>query len=459
MNAIEEFYLKSRPDNYFPDLIKNLNQLNQKLHAFNNINPNVKKNFLFSVKDNICVKNVETTASSKILKGYIPPFNATVVEKMLSKNFEFLGKTNMDEFGFGTFGLHSQEIPKNPFNEEYVAGGSSSGGAIATSILKYHIALVESTGGSISAPASFCGVVGFTPTYGTISRYGLIDYANSLDKIGIMGRSSNDIKYIFDIVKGPDNYDSTCIDINQKIKEKIPENKPDYDKQNTIFIINQVNDFIDEKIKSSFSNLITKLENIGFNIKYIDFNLLDKAIPTYYIISMAEASTNLAKYTGFKYGLKNNDFSKYYNEFFTESRSNFGIEAKRRIILGTFVRSASVKNKYYNKALKVRGLLINKLKEILSKGFILSPTMPIMTPKITDTENLSPIQNYGLDILTIPPNLCGFPHISFPYDYINEMPLGAQLISDHFNDYSLLDFVEKWENQFKYKFKYNLGSL
>mgnify|MGYP000293641925 CR=1 FL=1 len=343
MNSIEEFYSKQKPDNYYQNLIKDLSELNKKLNAFNNINLNANKNFLFSVKDNICVKNIETTAGSKILEGYIPPFNATVVERMFLNNFEFLGKTNMDEFGFGTFGLNSEHIPKNPFNKQYVTGGSSSGASIATSILKYHIALAESTGGSISAPAAFCGVVGFTPTYGVISRYGLIDYANSLDKIGIIARSSNDIKSVFNVIKGPDNYDSTCIDINKKTNE-IKNNK-----QNTIFIINQITDLVDEQVKSSFSKLINKLENMGFNIKYIDFDFLDKAIPTYYIISMAEASTNLAKYTGFKYGLKNNDFSKSYNDFFIDSRADFRLESKRRIILGTFVRNASVKNKYYYK--------------------------------------------------------------------------------------------------------------
>ncbi|MCL5117241.1 MAG: amidase family protein [Candidatus Marsarchaeota archaeon] len=455
MNSIEEFYSLEKKSDYAESLFKDLSDLNSRLNAFLNITKISSQNYPFSVKDNICVKNVETTASSKILKTYVPPFNATVVERMLSKNFGFIGKTNMDEFGFGTFGLNSERIPRNPFNEEYVAGGSSSGAAIATAVLKYHIAIAESTGGSISAPSAFCGVVGFTPTYGAVSRHGLIDYANSLDKIGLMSRHAKDIRYVFDIIKGPDNYDSTCIDID---KRKIQERKEETAK-NTIFIINQINDFLDESVKSHFSGLISKLENMGFTIKTIDFNLLDKAIPTYYIISMAEASTNLARYTGFKYGLKNNEFSQDYNSFFTESRSNFGAEAKRRIILGTFVRGASVKSKYYSKALKVRGLLISKMKEILRHGFILSPTMPIATPKIEDANSLTPVQNYGLDILTIPPNLSGFPHISFPYDYDKELPMGAQLISDHFDDYSLLDFVQNWEDSFKYKFKYNLGSI
>ena len=454
MNSIDEFYSFEKKSNYNEDLIKDLKHLNARLNAFLNISQISGAKFPFSVKDNICVKNIETNANSKILQTYKPPFNATVVERMFSKNFEFLGKTNMDEFGFGTFGLNSDLIPRNPFDENYVTGGSSSGAAVATAILKYHIAIAESTGGSISAPAAFCGVVGFTPTYGAISRYGLIDYANSLDKIGLISRSVKDIRQVFDVIKGPDNYDSTCIDID---KRKVQSN--DKSIKNTVFIINQINDFLDEEVKSNFSNLVSKLENMGFNIKNVDFNFLDKTIPTYYIISMAEASTNLAKYTGFKYGFKNTNFAQDYNTFFTDSRSNFGVEAKRRIILGSFVRSASVRNKYYNKALKLRGFFIAKIKEILKQGFILSPTMPLLTPKIEDANNLTPLQNYGLDILTIPPNLSGFPHISFPYNYFKGLPLGAQLVADHFNDYSLFDFVENWEQNFKYNFKYNLGAI
>ncbi len=174
---------------------------------------------------------------------------------------------------------------------------------------------------------------------------------------------------------------------------------------------------------------------------------------------MAEASTNLAKYTGFKYGLKINDFSNGYNQFFTGARSNFGSEAKRRIVLGTFVRSASVKSKYYEKALKLRHMLIDSLNGLLKDGFVISPTMPIKTPTVKDAEKLDPVKIYGMDSITVPPNLAGLPHISFPYGYLDGLPIGAQLVTSHFNDYALLDFTEKWELQFTYKFKYNVGSL
>jgi aspartyl-tRNA(Asn)/glutamyl-tRNA(Gln) amidotransferase subunit A len=448
MTSIDEFRSKAIPDGYYSDLTAELEKLNGQLNAFNGINRLLDSGYPFSVKDNICVKGVETTASSKILSGYVPPFSATVVDRMVEGGFGFLGKTNMDEFGFGTFGINSERIARNPFNSEYVAGGSSSGAAIATSLLRYHVAVSESTGGSISAPAAFCGVVGFTPTYGLLSRYGLIDYANSLDKIGIMARSASDIRYAFDVMRGQDDYDTTCVSTT-----------PTSERKSRIVVITQLLDGCDKAVVSSFEKLLDRLRNSGYRIDYVDVDFITSAIQAYYIISMAESSTNLAKFTGFKYGYKLDRFIEPYNEFFTEARDVFGPEAKRRIILGTLVRSASVRNRYYSKALKVRTMLINKLKGLLKEAFILSPTMPILTPKVSEAKELSPVHAYAMDAMTIPPNICGFPHISFPYDYVGGMPLGAQIISDHFNDYAVMDFVSEWEKGFDYRFKYNLGAL
>lgn len=450
MNSFEEFSRKDKPDDYFIKLIDEISKLNSELNAFNNLSDSSElKNFPISVKDNICIKDIETTASSKILKGYMPPFDATVISKIKEKNvFSFLGKTNMDEFGFGSFGVNAEKLAKNPFNTLYVSGGSSSGSAIATSILKYHISIAESTGGSISTPSAFCGVVGFTPTYGSISRYGLIDYSNSLDKIGIMARNSEDIRFMYDIIRGKDSYDTTCV--NGKLTNE--NNK-------TIILIDELIHGINPEIEKYFLELVDKFSKMGYTIKHKSIPFIDKAIASYYIIAMAEASTNLAKYTGFKYGFKNEDISEKYNQFFTNSRSKFGKEAKRRLVLGTFVRSASVKDLYYSKALKTRALLINELSKVLNEGFILSPVMPIKTPKFDEINSFSPLEVYKTDILTIPPNLCGFPHISFPYKYLDGMPLGAQLVTKHWNDYAILDIVSKWESNFTYNFKYNLGSL
>ncbi len=448
MNSIEEFNGRDKPEGYGEKLISELGKLNEKLNAFNNITESIGKGMPFSVKDNLCVKGVETTASSKILRGYIPAFNATIVQQMLEEGFSFLGKTNMDEFGFGSFGINSEKQARNPFNEEYVAGGSSSGAAIATSVLSYHVAIAESTGGSISTPAAFCGVVGFTPTYGALSRYGLIDYANSLDKVGLMARHSEDIKYIFEKIRGSDLKDTTSM-----AGKHTSENKK------KIILIDQLTKGIDEDVESNFMSFVDKLQGRGYSIEHRSMPFLDKSIPAYYIIAMAEASTNLARYTGFKYGFKNRDLTDHYNKFFTDARVNFGPEAKRRIVLGTFVRSASVKDRYYSQALKVRRLLLEELNGVLAEGFILSPVMPIKVPKLEDVKKLTAIENYKMDVMTIPPNLCGLPHVSFPYAYVKGMPLAAQLVTKQWNDNAALDFVSEWERSFSYRFKYNIGEL
>ncbi len=415
---------------------------NESLHAFNFIHKGKINGNIISVKDNICVKGMPATASSKILYGYSPGFNSTAVERLVNKGFAVMGKTNMDEFGFGSFGLNSENPARNPFDERYVTGGSSSGSAVATAIIKNHVSMAESTGGSISAPAAFCGVVGFTPTYGIVSRYGLIDYANSLDKIGFMGRNSESIREVMDIVKGEDKKDTTSLSVEISNKNN-----------HKLYVVDNLLEGVDERIKDRFDSLLAELAGKGYSISHVKIGEMDYSVQTYYIISMAEASTNLAKYQGFKYGFKVKDFSLNYNDFFKLARAEFGKEAKRRVILGTFIRSKSVKSKYYEKSLSIRTLIINQMKKILQDGFIIMPTMPIFTPKINEIKDITPVEAYSMDMLTIPPNLCGFPHISFPYYYEKGMPLGAQIISDHFNDYALLDFVSDWERHFSYKFK------
>ncbi|MCL5017820.1 MAG: amidase family protein, partial [Candidatus Parvarchaeota archaeon] len=387
MKYIEEFLKKEKPSGYYNKLLEELGGLNRKFGAFNFINKQISAGFPMSVKDNICVKGMETTASSKILKGYIPPFSATVIKRLEKEGFSILGKTNMDEFGFGSFGINSETPAKNPFDETRVAGGSSSGAAIATAILKYHVAVAESTGGSIAAPASFCGVVGFTPTYGLISRYGLIDYSNSLDKIGFMSRSSEDIRTLMGKSIGKDPADTTSVDavLNNVSKQRL-------------VIVDELYSKIDKNIKSSFDNTVKKLSSAGFKIEHLSIPEIDYSIPVYYIISMAEASTNLAKFTGFKYGLKVDDFSKGYNDFFTEAREAFGEEAKRKILLGTFIRGASVRSKYYEKALKIRRVIKDKMSSFLKDSFIISPTMPVIAPTIKEAQSFTPLQNYSMDL-------------------------------------------------------------
>ncbi len=448
---IEEFKGKRKPSDYYSRLLSELEDSNRTFNAFlafSKEGRHAEGGMPFSVKSNICVKGTETSAASKMLKGYVPPYNATSVERMLDKKFSFIGETNMDEFGFGTFGINCENPARNAFDEEYVAGGSSSGAAVATALIKYHVAIAESTGGSIATPAALNGVVGFTPTYGAVSRYGLIDYANSLDKVGVMARSAHDVKEVFDTIRGRDEYDTTCV---------VDEIKGE--KKDTLFVIDDLMKQADDNVRGEFEKLLQKMEGMGYLIERVHSDVLGKAVEPYYIIAMAEASTTLAKYTGFKYGFQYKQFNKHYNEFFKDARENFGTEAKRRIILGTFIRSASIKDRYYSKALMVRRMIIEEMDKILKKGFIISPTFPIMTPKISEASKLTPVQNYALDLFTIPPNVGGFPHISFPYSYIDGMPVGAQLIGERANDHAIIDFVSAWEKHFDYKFKHNLGAL
>ena len=445
---IEEFEGIEKPRDYYDNLFVQLEKLNEEYHAFNVINKDAKDGFLFSTKANICVKGFETDAGSRMLEGYVPSFNATAVERMLSdKKFAFAGVTGMDEFGFGTFGVNTESPARNAFDKEYAAGGSSSGAAVAAALMKYHVSVAESTGGSIATPAALNGVVGFTPTYGAVSRYGLIDYANSLDKIGVIARSSEDTRIVFDKIRGRDEYDVTCA------VERITS-----ERRKKIFVINSMLEKADQSIRHSFEKLLDKLGS-AYEIEHVDSSIMETAVAPYYIIAMAEASTNLAKYTGYKYGRMSEEFYKQYNEFFTDARENFGAEAKRRILLGTFIRSESVKDRYYTKALVIRSMIIREMDRLLKEGYVLSPTLPIKAPKIADVKKLSPVENYSMDLFTIPPNLGGFPHISFPYDYIDSMPLGAQLVTGHGNDYAILDFVRDWEEGFTYKYKSNLGSL
>lgn len=451
VSHIKEFLESDKPGDYYIKLVEQLERANMEHHAFSSVwrdFAGVRNKVPFSTKSNICVKGVETTAGSKMLRGYLPPFNATAVERMLKDGrFSFIGETSMDEFGFGTFGVNTETPARNAFNKDYVAGGSSSGAAVATAMQKYHVALAESTGGSISTPAALNGVVGFTPTYGAVSRYGLIDYASSLDKIGVIARSSDDVRTAFDVIRGNDRYDTTCA---------ISEIKNE--KKKKLFVIEELSSHADRRISSQFDRLLDRL-GADYEIQTKSIGAMDIAVEAYYIIAMAEASTNLAKYNGYKYGLQLKDLNTRYNEFFTEARENFGEEAKRRIILGTFIRSESVKARYYTKALMIRSMIIKEMGKVLKEGFIISPALPIMTPKISEVEKLTPVQNYAMDIFTVPPSLGGFPHITFPYGYINDMPIGAQLVGEQANDYAVIGFVAEWEKEFAYRYKHNIGSL
>jgi aspartyl-tRNA(Asn)/glutamyl-tRNA(Gln) amidotransferase subunit A len=405
------------------------------------------KDFLgipFSVKDNISTKGIRTTAGSKILENYIPFFNATCISRIKEVGY-IIGKTSMDEFGFGSFNLNcSYNIPRNPIDKERSCGGSSGGAACLTKALDLpHIAIAESTGGSISCPASFCGVIGLTPTYGLVSRYGLLDYASSLDKIGLMAKTCFEIAYGLNIISGFDEKDSTSI----------KKEEEDY----TAYLGNSISKFkmgipkeyfegVDEEVEKQVWRTIKDLESKGAKYEEISLPSTKFALPTYYIIAMSEASTNLAKYCGIRYG-STLEIKGNYNEFFSEVRGKyFGMEAKRRILMGTFYRKAGYRDKYYIKALKVRKHIINEFKrEFKNFDCIVAPTMPVIAPKFVDIALLSPAQQYVMDVLTVAPNLCGFPHLSMPCGTSEAMPVGLHIIGDHLQEGKILQLASHLE--------------
>jgi len=384
-----------------------------------------------SVKDCICVKGIESTAGSKILKNYKPVFNATVVKNLINEGAIIIGKTAQDEFGFGSFSVNvglDKKIPKNPYDLARVTGGSSGGSAGYTAITKYpHISIAESTGGSIVNPASFCGVIGLCPTYGLVSRYGLIDYSNSLDKIGPISKYIHDIELILPIMAQYDSKDSTSL------KEKLNQDS----KIKKIAVIKETLN-VDDKIKDL---VLDKLDDYDT----ISLPLVEKySLACYYLIAMSESSTNLAKYCGIRYGLQK-ELKGSFDEYFSSVRSDgFSKEAKRRIILGTFARMAGFRDAYYLKAMKIRTLIINEYKKTFKKyDLLVSPTMPIIAPKFTEIKKLTPLQNYMMDILTVGPNLAGLPHITSNVGLVNKMPAGIMYIADHLNENKLIEINKK----------------
>jgi len=394
-----------------------------------------------SVKDNICVKNVESTAGSRILKGYKPLFDATVIKKAKEQGAIIIGKTAQDEFGFGSFSVNvglGFKIPKNPFDKQRACGGSSGGAAGLSQVAEFpHIALGESTGGSIVEPASFCGVFGLCPTYGRVSRYGLIDYANSLDKIGPLGKNLYDSALLLETISGFDNNESTTINKPTENYTKSISNKI---KNMKIGIIKESFKDIDKKIEKNIGNAIKTLEESGIKTQEISLKLpVEHGLSTYYILATSEASTNLAKYCGMRYGISDK-LEGNFNEYFTKVRShNLGQEAKRRIILGTFARMSGYRDAYYIKATKVRTKIVNEYKKMFRKfDALISPTAPILPPKFSEIEKLSPLQNYMMDIMTVSPNVAGLPHLNVPVGFENKLPVGMLMTADHLQERKLI---------------------
>ena len=406
------------------------------------------------IKDNICTKGIKTTCSSKMLENFVSPYDATVMEKINNENLINLGKLNMDEFAMGGSTEHSYfKITKNPWDLSRVPGGSSGGSAAAVAANLVPWALGSDTGGSIRQPASFCGVVGLKPTYGLVSRYGLVAFASSLDQIGPITKDVRDSALLLNIIAGHDKKDTTSVN-----KEKI-----DYTKclKNDVkgIKIGIPKEFFGEginaEVKEMLQKSIEKYKELGAEIEEFSLDIAKYSLAAYYIIACAEASSNLGRFDGIRYTYRTGEF-KNLKELYKKSRSEaFGPEVKRRIILGTYVLSSGYYDAYYKKAQQVRTLVMNKFNKAFEKyDVILTPTSPTVAFGI-GTKSENPLEMYLADICTVSVNIAGLPAISIPCGVNSEkMPIGMQLIGNKFEEEKILNAAYTFEQAVEFRKKY-----
>ena len=406
------------------------------------------------IKDNICTKGIKTTCSSKMLENFVSPYDATVMEKINNENLINLGKLNMDEFAMGGSTEHSYfKITKNPWDLSKVPGGSSGGSAAAVAANLVPWALGSDTGGSIRQPASFCGVVGLKPTYGLVSRYGLVAFASSLDQIGPITKDVRDSALLLNIIAGHDKKDTTSVN-----REKI-----DYTKclKNDVkgLKIGVPKEFfgegINSEVKETLQKSIEKYKELGAEIEEFSLDIAKYSLAAYYIIACAEASSNLGRFDGIRYTYRTGEF-KNLKELYKKSRSEaFGPEVKRRIILGTYVLSSGYYDAYYKKAQQVRTLVMNKFSKAFEKyDVILTPTSPTVAFGI-GTKSENPLEMYLSDICTVSVNIAGLPAISIPCGVNSEkMPIGMQLIGNKFEEEKILNAAYTLEQAVEFRKKY-----
>lgn len=402
------------------------------------------------IKDNISTKDIRTTCASKILEDYVPSYDATVIRNLKQNGAIILGKLNLDEFGMGSTTEYSRYHPThNPWNLDYVPGGSSGGCGAAVAAGECTVSLGSDTGGSIRCPASFCSVVGLKPTYGRVSRYGLISYANSLEQIGPICRSVKDIVLIMNIISGKDNSDNTSmssspITINNKLDK--------FD----IAIVKELINGGDHEVTGTIYSTSDKFKEIGCTCDEISIKNLHYALPSYYTLASAEASSNLARYDNIRYGFDLPIEEYKWDTYFSNVRKNFGEEVKRRILIGSYVLSSGYYSKYYLKARSLRSLLKLELLKLFKKyDLLIGPTMPILPFKFGEKIE-DPIKMYLVDINTVIANLAGIPAISLPVGFSNGLPIGLQMMAAPFEEQKLIDVSHALENTINIQRRPNL---
>ena len=392
------------------------------------------------IKDNISTKGIRTTCASKMLDNYVPPYDATVVKQLQDAGAVIVGKVNLDEFAMGSTTEFSRHGPtRNPWDTSRVPGGSSGGSAASVAALECAVSLGSDTGGSVRCPASFCSVVGLKPTYGLVSRFGLVSYANSLEQVGPVGRTVADVASVLDVISGFDERDHTTAAGKQSYGAG--KKRP--------LRVGLVKEFIegaDEQVSKIIYDAVNTLAKEGCKCEEASLPSVKYALASYYTIAMAEASSNLARYDNMRYGFDASPDGYEWNSYFSHTRGNFGEEVKRRIITGSYVLSSGYYGKYYLKAQQVRSIIRKELKSLFGKFDVLAgPTMPILPFKIGEKLD-DPLKMYLVDVDTVVANLAAVPAISVPAGFAAGLPVGLQLMADEFCEQTLFDAAGVFES-------------
>ncbi|BCS81750.1 Asp-tRNA(Asn)/Glu-tRNA(Gln) amidotransferase subunit GatA [Anaerocellum diazotrophicum] len=404
-----------------------------------------------ALKDNLCTNGIKTTCASKILYNFVPPYDATVVKKLKENNMTLLGKLNMDEFAMGSSTENSAfHTTRNPWDLERVPGGSSGGSAAAVAADEAFFTLGSDTGGSIRQPASLCGVVGMKPTYGRVSRFGLVAFASSLDQIGPLTKDVEDCALAMNIICGHDPYDATSApvdvpDFTKALKNDVKGLKIGVPKE-------YMEKGVNEEVKKAVEKALELLKSLGADYEEFSIPIVEYALPTYYIIASSEASSNLARYDGIKYGYRTQNYEDLIDLYKKTRSEGFGPEVKRRIMLGTYALSAGYYDAYYKKGLQVRTLIKRAFDEAFQKyDVIITPTSPTTAFKIGERVS-NPLEMYMSDICTVPVNIAGLPAISIPCGFdSNGLPIGLQIIGKAFDEETILKVAYTYEQNSGHK--------
>ncbi|MDH3854070.1 MAG: Asp-tRNA(Asn)/Glu-tRNA(Gln) amidotransferase subunit GatA [Nitrosopumilus sp.] len=450
-------------EDYVAKTLERIQIIDDKLHAFLSVNEKAveqaqqidkkiksgdKVGVCFgmpiSIKDNLCIKGSKTTCASKMLEDFVAPYDATVITKLKQQDAIFMGKVNMDEFAMGLTTEFSAFGPSsNPWNTDYVPGGSSGGSAVSVSAFECVASLGSDTGGSVRNPASFCSVVGYKPTYGLVSRYGLISYSNSIEQIGPLTRTVKDTAFMLNLISGFDSNDNTTI--NNQDQDYLSGIDSGIEGKKIGIIKEMLGDGTSAEVLSATKEAISRMESLGAICEEVSLDMVKYSVAAYYTITATEAGSNLARYDNLRYGYDFSVEGYEFNSYITKARQKFGPEVSRRIIIGGFVPSSGQAGKYFLKALKVKSKLTREISETFKKfDLLIAPTVPVLPFKKGEKID-DPVALFQVDINTVTANLTGRPSISVPFAMSNGLPIGMQLIADSNQDKLLLQAAHALE--------------